>query len=131
MMPTRSSKIVLSISIRESCEPRLEEGEALEKREKVGLHVARKKQKKLPSSSSSRVARKPKWGGVGIEGGMVGRKRGWWRCFGPSGAKWERAKGGSGVGAGGFDSSKNCTFFSPIEWPGRHLNTLCVFHPWG
>lgn len=26
---------------------------------------------------------------------------------------------------------KNCTFFSPIEWPGRHLNTLCVFHPWG
>lgn len=39
-------------------------------------------------------------------------------------------KGWPGRG-GGFDSSKNCTFFSPIEWPGRHLNTLCVFHPWG
>lgn len=39
-------------------------------------------------------------------------------------------KGWPGRG-GGFDSSKNCAFFSPIEWPGRHLNTLCVFHPWG
>lgn len=41
-------------------------------------------------------------------------------------------KDGQGEGREvGFDSTKNCTFFSPIEWPGRHLNTLCVFHPWG
>lgn len=45
---------------------------------------------------------------------------------------WYKGWPGRGGGGGfGFDSTKNCTFFSPIEWPGRHLNTLCVFHPWG
>lgn len=133
----------LSIFILKSLKPIHRTNKKKEEKKKKTFHVARKAKRNKEASvvivlggwhvNLSGVRR-----GDGLTGWYrgdwegFGRKRGWWPGFGPSGGKigaGERvAKGGGGSG---FDSSKNCTFFSPIEWPGRHLNTLCVFHPWG
>ena len=133
----------LSIFILKSLKPIHRTNKKKEEKKEKNLSrgtQGKKKQRSFRRHRPRRVARKPKWGweGDGLTGWYrgdwwgFGRKRGWWPGFGPSGGKIGAgemvAKGGGG---GGFDSSKNCTFFSPIEWPGRHLNTLCVFHPWG
>lgn len=114
------------------------------------LHVARGLQRNKKTSVVIVLeGGKPKWwaregrsGGVCYRGEWLGRREGDWSktwvmampaAFHarPKERNSNGYKGWPGRGGGGFDSSKNCTFFSPIEWPGRHLNTLCVFHPWG
>lgn len=134
----------LSIFILKSLKPIHGTNKKKMKKKKRTFHVARKAKR---NKEASIVIVLGGWhvnlSGVGRGDGLTGwyrgdwwgfgRKRGWWPGFGPSGGKigaGERVLKGVG-GGGGFDSSKNCTFFSPIEWPGRHLNTLCVFHPWG